>query len=44
MELNKFLVGVDTNYVLAMKQLDLSGHDENGRKVEPYEFFAQKGF
>jgi len=32
------------NYVLAMKQLDLSGHNENGRKVEPYEFFAQKGF
>jgi len=43
MELNKFLVGVDANYVLAMKQLYLSWYDENGRKVEPYEFFAQKG-
>jgi arabinogalactan endo-1,4-beta-galactosidase len=40
---NKFLLGIDANYALAMKQLGLSWYDENGRKVEPYEFFAGKG-
>ena len=38
----KFLMGIDANYVLVMKNLGLSWY-VGERKIEPYKFFADEG-